>query len=141
MTAIYRHPIIDHNGKILSMANIIWAERDRGSDYYRVSRFAMRAGKFPPTHPCAPFDDVEPDCSQNGGSKSLTKFRARGYWASCFPEGDGITLKWWGAAGEPCDKTADEVMHDIWECFGWDIHTPACARKCKCQRRRKDHDT
>jgi hypothetical protein len=122
MQVKYFHPVIGQDGKPLSTANIIWAERDRGSAYYRVSRFAMNAGKFPSSHPCAPFDDEEPKSSgQMGGSKQLTAFRARGYWASCFPEGDGITLKWWLDVMEASDKTAEQVIRDIQECFGWEV--------------------
>lgn len=123
MKITYHHPVIGSDGKRLSAANIIWAERDRGSAYYRVSRFAMKDGKFPPNHPCAPFDDTSNDGSQLGGSKRLNAFRARGYWASCFPEGDGITLKWWDDVPNPTEKTAEQVMRDITECFGW-IITP-----------------
>lgn len=122
MKVTYYHPVIGQDGKRLSTANIIWSDRDRGSDYYRVSVHAMRNGKFPVTHPCAPFDEDAPRNSlQMGGSKRLTAFRQRGYWASCFPEGDGITLKWWEDVPEPSDKTAEEVVKDIRDCFGWDV--------------------
>jgi hypothetical protein len=118
----YHHPVVDSNGKRLSTANIIWAERNLGSAYYRVSKFAMNGGKFPATHPCSPFDDDTPaNSAQMGGSKQLTEFRSRGYWASCFPEGDGITLKWWEDVAEPSDKSAGQVMADIRECFGWKV--------------------
>lgn len=122
ITVRYFHPVRGSDGKFLSTANIIWAERDRGSAYYRVSAFAMRSGRFPSSHPCAPFDDEAPkNSSQNGGSKQLTAFRNRGYWASCFPEGDGITLKWWGDVDPQEDKTKEQVIRDIVECFGWDV--------------------
>jgi hypothetical protein len=119
----YCHPAVDENGKRLSSANIIWSERDQGDSYSPTSRFAMRAGKFPPTHPCAPFDDSSPlgGSSQIGSSKRLTAFRERGYWASCFPEGDGITLKWWDDFSAPSEKTPEQVMQDIRECFGWKV--------------------
>lgn len=94
------------------MGNIIWAERDRGSSYYRVSRFAMRGGKFPPDHPVGGGSSEEP--SQLGMSEGMTKFRLRGYWASCFPEGDGIT--WEPRAGQ----SDEQCLADIRECFGWD---------------------
>lgn len=95
------------------MGNIIWAERDRGSAYYRVSQFAMRGGKFPPNHPVGG-GHCAGDGSQMGESEAMTKFRERGYWASCFPEGDGIT---W----EPQRGQSDEqCIADIRECFGWD---------------------
>lgn len=123
LTFTYFHPVIGCDGKRLSTANIIWADRDRGSPYYRTSKFAMNAGRFPANHPCAPFDEDERTRidSQLGQSPQLRAFRSRGYWASCFPEGDGITLKWWQDVSEPTDKTAAQVMQDIRECFGWEI--------------------
>jgi hypothetical protein len=105
----------------LAHGNIVWAERDRGSAYYRVSRYAGRNGRFAPDHPVAPNAEVfgrEPNGSQCGSSPKLDAFRARGYWASCFPEGDGITWK-------PERGQSDEQCYaDIRECFGWDIETP-----------------
>jgi hypothetical protein len=95
------------------MGNVIWAYRDLGSSYYPVSRFAMRGGKFPLSHPVGG-GSCEGDSSQCGTSEAMTKFRERGYWASCFPEGDGIT---W----EPTRGQSDEQsLADIRECFGWD---------------------
>jgi hypothetical protein len=44
----------------------------------------------------------------------IEKFRALGYFASCFPEGDGITL-----TDESRLKSPQKVMNDIEECFGW----------------------
>lgn len=89
----------------------------------------MRAGKFPPQHPCA--DDPRPtvcgkwtrinpetkertECpgEQPESSTKLGNFRARGYWASCFPEGDGITFE---ALHGQDDET---IKRDIAECFG-----------------------
>ena len=69
----------------------------------------------------ANFGEEQRHSSQMGGSKKLTAFRQRGYWASCFPEGDGITLKWWEDVPSDPDKTAEQVMHDIRECFGWNV--------------------
>lgn len=97
----------------LCYGNIKWAERDRGSAYYRVSRFAMRAGKFPPGHPVGG-GSHETDSSQCGSGENIKTFRALGYWASCFPEGDGITWK-------PLNgQTDDQCMADIRQAFGWD---------------------
>ena len=123
MTVKYFHPVSASDGRRLSAANIIWTERDRGDHYYRKSRFAMERGRFPASHPCAPFDDETRTklSSQIGSSKSLTAFRDRGYWASCFPEGDGITLKWWQDVPAPTDKSKAEVIRDIEECFGWNV--------------------
>jgi hypothetical protein len=115
----YCHPFKTIEGKYLSAANILWGERDRGDAYYRVSKYAMRAGKFPPSHPC-PGDGSSTKRGEMGTGEGIMKFRERGYWASCFPEGDGITLKWWDGPESP-DKTAEQVMQDIRECFGWKV--------------------
>lgn len=95
--------------------NIIWAERDRGSPYYRVSKFGMNAGRFPKDHPCAQGDGRSNARSECGDSESLRNFRALGYWASCFPEGDGITMR--------CERGQNTaaVVRDIQECFGWRV--------------------
>jgi hypothetical protein len=96
----------------LGMGNIIWADRDRGSAYYPISKFAMRNGKFPPDHPVGGGSNI--GSSQSGDSEKMAAFRARGYWASCFPEGDGIT--WKPEAGQD----DQQCIKDIRECFGWD---------------------
>ena len=91
------------------MGNIQWAE----------GPFPMRHGKFPRDHPCAP--GANPPSwplvyanNQLGHSQGIEAFRARGYWASCFPEGDGIT--WQPTQGQ----TDAQCLQDIRECFGWD---------------------
>lgn len=94
--------------------NIVWAERDRGSAYYRVSKYAMTGGKFPPNHPVGGTRS-ETDGSQMGSGDKIEAFRARGYWASCFPEGDGITFK------HEEERADERVMRDIRECFGWEV--------------------
>lgn len=74
----------------------------------------MRGGKFPATHPAAPgFKFGIRD--QMGDSDKMIAFRSRGYWASCFPEGDGITMK--------CSngQTPEQVVKDIEEVFGWRV--------------------
>jgi len=96
-----------------SMGNIIWAERDRGSAYYRISKFAARGGKFPADHPVG--GPVYGESSQGGDGENIKRFRDRGYWASCFPEGDGIT---WKPLKGQSDK---QCLADILECFGWEI--------------------
>ena len=96
----------------LGMGNIIWAERDQGNAYYRVSKWAMRGGKFPPGHPVG--GGSNPASSECGDGPKIVAFRERGYWASCFPEGDGIT--WRPLNGQDDEK----CMADIKECFGWD---------------------
>lgn len=110
MIVTYFHPLVGKDGKRISTANIIWNH----------GRFEMRSGKFPIGHPCASLSGFG-DGAQAGKSPKLDAFRARGYWASCFPEGDGITLKWWDDVPEPTEKTAEQVMRDIAECFGWDV--------------------
>jgi hypothetical protein len=102
-----------HPKKGLCSGNIIWAERDRGSSYYRISKYAMAGGKFPQTHPAAPGQSV--NGSEMGDSPQLRAFRERGYWASCFPEGDGITFKF------EDERTPEQVIKDITEVFGWDV--------------------
>ncbi len=97
----------------LCTGNIIWAERNLGDAYYRVSQFAMRGGRFPSTHPVAPGDGKSNNRAEIGRSEALDAFRARGYWASCFPEGDGIT---WKPEREQSDA---QCLTDIRECFGW----------------------
>jgi hypothetical protein len=95
------------------MGNIIWAARNLGNAHYRVSKYAMRAGKWPANHPVGGTQHAT-DASQGGSGASIDAFRSRGYWASCFPEGDGIT--WKPLNGQP----DDQCMTDIRECFGWD---------------------
>jgi hypothetical protein len=81
--------------------NILWDERH-----------PMHDGAFPKSHPCAPGDKFE---LQMGHGASLEAFRERGYWASCFPEGDGITMKAMNG------QTREQVVRDIEECFGWEV--------------------
>ena len=97
----------------LSMGNIIWAERNKGDAYYRVSEYAMRGGLFPRTHPVAPGRAGSNSKAEMGASPKLDAFRARGYWASCFPEGDGIT--WKPEQGQDDNR----CLSDIRDCFGW----------------------
>lgn len=96
----------------LGMGNIVWAQRDRGSPYYRVSAFAGSNGKFPPNHPVG--GSVFGEGSQGGDGENIRRFREMGYWASCFPEGDGIAWK-------PLNGQDDaQCLSDIREAFGWD---------------------
>jgi hypothetical protein len=94
------------------MGNIIWAERDQGSAYYRVSRFAMRGGVFPKDHPVGG-RGLGDEYGQCGDGDNINRFRAMGYWASCFPEGDGITWR-------PLNGQTDaQCLDDIRAAFGW----------------------
>ncbi len=88
--------------------NIVW-----------TGRFPMRAGRFPMNHPVAPGwrsdDPAQRVTMQFGRGPGLDLFRGRGYWASCFPDGDGITFK-------PLDGQDDDRQRaDVRECFGWEV--------------------
>ena len=83
--------------------NILWC-----------GRYPMRLGRFPKAHPVGGTHD-QSDSLQKGTGENIQSFRARGYWASCFPEGDGITWR-------PLDGQTDaKCIADIRECFGWEI--------------------
>lgn len=84
--------------------NIVWP-----------GKFPANGGRFPVTHPCAARTEVfRADTSECGDGAALKSFRERGYWASCFPEGDGITWK-------PMNGQSDaQCLADIRECFGWE---------------------
>jgi len=83
--------------------NIIW-----------TGKYPQRCGKWH-GHPCE--GNPEPLVfSREGQPESddpLGKFRARGYLASCFPEGDGIAFE------PPENVTVEQVCRDIECCFGW----------------------
>lgn len=82
-------------------ANIMWRQVHR-----------MSGGKFPPSHPIGGGNAGN---MQFGQSDAMTAFRALGYWASCFPGGDGIVLDL------PEGKDAAAVARDIQETFGWNV--------------------
>lgn len=77
-------------------AKILW----RGS-------YPMRGGKFPHNHPIL--------------REAMSTFRDRGYWASCYPEGDGVTFY---SLSEP--KEDKEVIRDIEECLGFTVVARFC---------------
>ena len=113
----------------LGMGNIIWAQRDKGSEYYRVSKYAMRGGKFPPDHPVG---GGAAGNAQFGNGANIMAFRALGYWASCFPEGDGITWR-------PLTGQSDEQsMDDIRSAFNWDAQWGCEIRPKHSQRMNHD---
>ncbi len=92
-----------HEQPGVSYGNIMWSPPQR-----------MRHGRFPSTHPASPncgFGLAE----QMGKGEKMEAFRARGYWASCFPEGDGITLKVLKG------QSAAQVIADIKAVFGWEV--------------------
>lgn len=90
--------------------NVVWARRDRGGVYYSYSQFAMYGGRFPASHPIAPGEAFATGLpSEYGAGGQLQAFRARGYMASCFPEGDGLAFK-------PLrNQTAEQCLTDIRE--------------------------
>ena len=89
-----------HGRKGESNSNILWS-----------TKYPMRGGVFPKNHPIG--GGWGPDV-QAGESDNINAFRSKGYWASCFPEGGGITI-------DTQEKTEAEVVADIKECFGWEI--------------------
>lgn len=100
-----------HEVKGKHTGNILW-----------LGRWPMNGGKFPPNHPIGGMlKDFRN--GEYGSSPQIKAFRERGYWASCFPEGYGITLH-----SANWDKTDEQVRKDIAECFGWTIDPPAEAR-------------
>jgi len=112
----------------VAYGNIVWAKRDRGSACYRTSRFAAKRGHFPVDHPAAPGQLVfTPGLSgQFGTSEQLTRFRGLGYWASCFPEGDGIT--WQPLNGQ----TDEQCLEDIRKCWPeWNVKMAAALKEAK----------
>src|SRR3990172_13426411 len=98
MKVIYRHQ------SEIAHGNILWE-----------GKFPMRGGEFPKNHPCYTPGEAQAGDFQFGKSDALQIFRDRGYWASCFPEGDGITMK------TEKDQIAAQVIEDIKECFGWEV--------------------
>jgi hypothetical protein len=111
MDAMTTHAKVFPYRKGLAYGNVIWIERDQGSAYYRTSKFAMKNGKFPLSHPIALGGNSVDGTSQCGGGPQITLFRERGYYASCFPEGDGMC---W----QPLNGQSDEqAMDDLRECF------------------------
>lgn len=49
-------------------------------------------------------------------STSLKKLRDMGYWASAYPEGDGITFKY---TKDSYQKSSIEILEDFSICFEW----------------------
>jgi hypothetical protein len=76
-------------------------------------RWPMRGGKFPAGHPVGNGNGLA--SMEFGYSEAMGEFRSRGYWASCFPEGDGITFK--PLHSQSNKRTRDDVR----ECFGWEV--------------------
>lgn len=68
-----------------------------------------KLGESEDTHP---IESIKVDAQNH----PLEKFRKLGYFASCFPEGDGIAIQ-----DETKKKTKGMVADDIITCFGWDV--------------------
>lgn len=95
-----------HEKKGVHSGNIMWSPA-----------VPMRGGKFPPSHPASPGSEFGNGAGdgQLGTSEKMAAFRERGYWASCFPEGDGITME------TRNDQSPEKVASDIAEVFGWTV--------------------
>lgn len=70
--------------------------------------YPMRFGKFPYNHPIT--------------REMIGAFRDRGYWASCYPEGDGITF--YSLSNPKDDK---QVIKDIEECLDFTVVSRFCS--------------
>lgn len=81
--------------------NIIWD-----------GRWPMAGGKFPEGHPVGGGFNAD---GQHGDSFSMALFRRRGYWASCFPEGDGVSFV------PEHGQAHEQTLADVAECFGWEV--------------------
>jgi hypothetical protein len=98
--------VIRHGAEGLSYSNICWSPS-----------IEMRGGKFPKMHPCAA--DPKPTVFKGSAipphDGPLGRFRAKGYFASCFPEGDGIAFE------PPEGVTHEQIAADVVECFGFEV--------------------
>ena len=104
-----------YRGKGIGYGNVIWTDRRDAPG------FRMRNGKFGPEHPCRdnPLPTVFSRAEQPATDDALGNLRARGYLASCFPEGDGIAF-------EPPDGISNEqAVQDFAECFGFEVEVVA----------------
>lgn len=116
------------------MATFIYRKGREGRSYSNIlfqEKWPMKYGKFPKPHPCA--DEPAPlvigphRMKQTNGewqdipgeqpesNTALGRFRGKGYWASCFPEGDGITFD------QLKGQDDETIMLDIAECFDCDV--------------------
>lgn len=95
-----------HGEKGRWAGGVLWSERA-----------PARNGVFPHNHPCAAGTPVfgAAGNGQCGEGEKLNAFRELGYWASCFPEGDGITLD------AVLNQPPAQVIADIEQVFGWRV--------------------
>lgn len=104
-----------HNAAVPLTTRIIgYVEGVRYGNIIWPKAWPMQNGKFPKSHPVGGgfCDSGDGQC---GNSEAMKLFRQRGYWASCFPEGDGIT--WKPLSGQ----SLEQVEADVKECFGWNV--------------------
>jgi len=64
-----------------------------GNIMFLDKHYPMKYGKFPKDHPFSDNPDMMTFDNNLKSNDLLGNFRALGYFASCFPEGDGITFK------------------------------------------------
>jgi hypothetical protein len=79
-----------------------------GNILFKGTAWPMRGwNKFPKDHPF--YDNIEPTTFGHplDGTDRLAKFRQAGYYASCFPEGDGISFQPLG------NQTEEKIREDI----------------------------
>lgn len=99
---LWGHIQPDADGRGGGYGNILWPDFKPGP-----------RGAYGSPHPCAgtptptTFGDPPPS------DDPLGRFRALGYFASCFPEGDGIAFR------PPEGKTTADIAGDIERTFGW----------------------
>lgn len=94
--------------------NIVWSDIPGG-----MPPAPMRGGVFPKHHPVVMASGGMPGTDSlfvNSAGAKMDELRALGYWASCFPEGDGITFK-------PNDESRppELVAQDFEKVFGWRV--------------------
>lgn len=108
--------VTDLAGKPISYWNLKW---DHVALRIRHQRWdpKRRLFTFAPPHPCHenPVPTVFGREEQPDTDDQLGKLRARGYLASCFPEGDGISFE------PPKGRTMEQVATDFRECFNFDV--------------------
>lgn len=83
----------------ISKGNILWS-----------GRWPMRGGVFPKGHPVGGGSEGP---IEFGTGENIKRFRALGYWASCFPEGDGIVFE------TAREQSIEQVVADVRAAFGW----------------------
>jgi len=84
--------------------NLMWSPEHR-----------MRGGKFPASHPLSANPEPMTIGRPTPTDDPLGKFRALGYWASCFPEGDGLCFD------APEGVSFEQIIEDVRACFPWRI--------------------